>query len=650
MQALKYQNMKAVLSSLYAKITSPIQGNSIIETTSNKGSCKYGIVLLLLLFAGLKLNAQNVNKKLGDNYFNHMAYVKAIKSYEKALSKDSSDVHVLRHLAQSYKNSGNYSKAEELYNILMIENDSASMESYARLLVYNNNYNKADSIISTYQLLLSSYQRSFVDTLKNADPKFKVSTTNINTAYADHRPCFYKNDVIFSTARDTTKKEYEWNGQPYLSLYKAIVSDNGSLKNAKPFSPIDSRYHISSFQYVYNRGLAFFTINNASAFSTIKDANNEVNLGIYTSKYTKGTWQKPKPLKNISNGNFSSAHPYFSASEDRLYFSSNRPGGFGGSDIYYVEVYLEGTSEPINCGASVNTEGDEMYPFVSDEGKLYFSSDGHLGLGGLDIFSSDINDDEFGEAINLGVPVNSSRDDFSIVFKEGEPFGYFASNREGGMGDDDIYAVSMLKKQNKQIEENHEEPKDEDVVKLTEDSVEVDNTELIAVNSAAAPLPIVSATAAQTNPIPEEDLTLESLSNILLESKRTGSEINKSQFKEVKLRLYNINFDYNSWEINDEAALELDKLANMMRKNTTMTVELSSHTDSRGNDDYNMVLSQARADAVLKYVLKKGISIYRLTAHGYGEKKLLNHCSDGVSCSEELHKENRRVEALITSY
>ena len=608
---------------------------------------KVFISIYFLIITTVISYAQNVNKMLGDNYFNHLAYVKAIKHYEKALKKDSSNVHILKHLAASYKHTGDFNKAEELYGLLHIQKDTSCMQDYARLLIYNNKYHLADSVLTQFKLSLPNYNKQLIDSLMSAQPDYKVSHAGINTKYSEFRPCFSGNKLIFTSSRDTSKNEYEWNGQPYLSLFTANMTIDGKLCNVRSFSGLDSRYHISSFQHVRNRSTAIFTMNNANAFSINKNADNEVNLGIYMSKRNNGEWQKPAALEPVTGNDFSSAHPYFSEHDDRLYFSSNRPGGFGGNDIYYVEVYSEGTSEPVNCGESINTPGDEVYPFVLPDSMLYFSSDGHPGLGGLDIFSAKIDDDIFNEVRNLGAPVNSSRDDFSIVFNEDRSIGYFSSNRSGGVGDDDIYLVKKIIRP-KMMEKRSE------VVKVeVPDKQPVSNKlvglETIGIGGAginALAIPAGTASGVSSN-IP---LTIEAITALIESAKAGNGASDEDKLKNLRFRLYNIDFEFNSWEINSEAAKDLDKLADLMWKNKTMTIELSAHTDSRGDNMYNKALSQARADAALKYVLKKRISVNRIEAIGYGEQKLLNDCTDGVDCPEELHKENRRVEVLITGF
>ena len=624
-------------------------------------------ICLLFILVTIKISqAQNLNQVLGDNYFDHLAYAKAIKYYEKALKKDSVNVHVLKCLAQSYKNSGHFRKSEELYELLRVNQDTSSMEEYAHLLIYNHKYNDADSLISQFNLTLPTYNKQLIDSLMSAEPHYDVTLAGINTKYSDFRPCFLNNNLIFSSARDTSKNEYEWNGQPYLSLFMADMSEDGSLSQVRPFTKIDSRYHISSFQYVRREGLAYFTMNNANAFTTQKDANNAVNLGIYTSKLKKGIWQKPEPVDKVSNKDYTSTHPFFSPHEDRLYFSSNRPGGFGGSDIYYAEVYRNGIlSDPVNCGERINTPGDEVYPFILPDGVLYFSSNGHAGLGGLDIFCATIDDDFFSDVKNLGVPVNSSRDDFSLIFMEDQSIGYLSSNRSGGVGDDDIYLVKKIKpakaleKPGSQADDKTNEEEAEKGETIEEQAANPplagnENNDAIYRAALVVSIPTAEITQAEKMVEPaftlEKDITLESISEILDKIQPETAPLTKDQLKHLTFRLYHIIFDFNSWDINAESANELDKLVDLMKKYRSMTIELSSHTDCRGNSAYNRVLSQARADAALKYILKMGISVNRIEAIGYGEEKPLNRCIDGVDCPEGLHQENRRVEVLITGF
>ena len=287
-----------------------------------------------------------------------------------------------------------------------------------------------------------------LDKIRNQQPQFVVTPLSFNSKFADFAPMFYQDKIVFASSRDTSKLQsrvYEWNKQPYLNLYEADTVQLGTdLVDVRPFSKnINTKYHEAVTTFDPTGAVMYFTRNNYTDKNLERDSQGINRLKMYRSELEEEIWTMPKEVA-FNSLDYSVGQPALSPDGKRLYFVSDIPGGEGGTDIYFVNLLEDGSySEPINLGSKVNTKGREMFPFVTNE-KLYFASDGHLGLGGLDIFEVQIAD-SLGTAVNLGPVINTGSDDFAFIINENTNRGYFSSNRDGGSGDDDIYSFQRLK-------------------------------------------------------------------------------------------------------------------------------------------------------------------------------------------------------------
>lgn len=279
--------------------------------------------------------------------------------------------------------------------------------------------------------------------MKNKN-QFEIKNISYNTEQQDFGTSYYKDKIVFSSSRANTQfvnRKWNWNKLPYLDLYIA-ESDNSGFIKVKPFKKaINKIYHEGPATFNESGTFMVFTRNNYNSLS--KDNVNKLQL--YFSEFKNDEWSEPNPFL-FNNKEYSTGHAALTADGKTMYLASDMPGGFGGVDLYVSKLNNDNSwSEPINLGKKINTEGNEMFPFIHKDGYLFFASDGLLGLGGLDVFMSKISDDGFSNPINVGVPINSSKDDFAFILDKEMKTGYFSSNREGGEGDDDIYSFKMLK-------------------------------------------------------------------------------------------------------------------------------------------------------------------------------------------------------------
>ena len=373
----------------------------------------------------------------------------------------------------------------------------------------------------------------------------------------------------------------------------------------------------------------------------------------------------------------------------KLYFSSDADFGYGGKDLYVTNRGATGEwDSPMNLGPRVNTFDDEMFPFISKGGKLYFASNGHYGIGGLDLFKAEKRGRIFTNVSSLGYPINSGADDFSIQVVESDDdsvqiTGYMASNRKGGLGSDDIYffekrltpapklppAVYILAGT---IKEKHyvnpKDPKSEVRGLKPLGGVTIN----IFDNKSNNPYLLDEINSNELGKFeyqldPDADFLLDYHKNCYFNLKSTVSSKNLNGedgdtiyietsavldrvFEELEFTINNIYYDLAKWQIRPDAALVLDSIVNFLNQNPTLKAELGSHTDARGGDDYNANLSQKRAESAVSYLIEKGISANRLSARGYGETRLVNECTDGVDCPEEKHQENRRTTFKIIGF
>ncbi len=434
---------------------------------------KYILVIVAFLVSGSHLQASNffgnmkaeidtfmitIQHKQADKKFEGLAYAKAISKYEKLVEKGWSPDSLRQNLALSYLKVNETIKSEELYSVLVANNEAETMDIYyySQALKYNKKYEEADKWIEKYRELKNEdtrgeLQHEAAPVIKEiySKEKYKIEPAYFNSEYSEFGAIVEGDQVIFSSGRrdqSIIQYEYSWKGKPYLDVFASDIEKSALYKEPELLSKgINSRYHDGPIAYNSGGDEVFVTRNNFHLGMPKYSEKKENHFKLYLRKKEGEKWGEVEELP-FNSDEYSCGHPSISADNKTLYFASDMPGGYGGSDIYYVTRTSEGWSEPVNLGADINTEGDEMFPFISKENQLYFSSNGHLGLGGLDIFIAEKAVSGSYQVLNMGYPLNSSSDDFSFYLKEDGESGYFASNRVGGKGDDDIYEFTMLNK------------------------------------------------------------------------------------------------------------------------------------------------------------------------------------------------------------
>jgi outer membrane protein OmpA-like peptidoglycan-associated protein len=416
---------------------------------------KYISILFVILPA--LVFAQSRLEKRADKMFDHLAYVRAVEMYERAAAKQGND-HVYERIGDCYRLMGQISKSENWYGQVAkgkTPTPSAVLH-YAEALRANGKYEESQQWMTTYYSMKQDDARAKLHTdntgyftkLMGAQPYFEISSLDVNTPQADFGATFFKQQVVFASSRTpkvSVQNVHMWNDQPYLNLYVADRDAKNNLVAANPLADkLNTKYHEGPACFTADGNTLYFTRNNyfRKRFGTDKNGIN--NLKIFRAVRTNEGWKEQN--LSINSDDYSVGHPALSPDGKYLYFTSDMPGGKGLTDIYRTEVRLDGTlGAPENLGSEINTEGKEMFPFIDRDGNLFFASDGQLGLGGLDIFYATAQrNGVFGDVLNAGIPVNSSSDDFALVL-DSAGRGYISSNREGGKGDDDIYAITNVR-------------------------------------------------------------------------------------------------------------------------------------------------------------------------------------------------------------
>ena len=613
--------------------------------------------------------------KKANGYFDKMWYAEAARVYDIVLeeSEEEHTFELLSKAADAHYYSGNMEKSYKWYHELYQNHKKTITEEnffkYSHSLKATGRYKRAARITRLFRQKREKTLK--VQARKNElwDNSAYVELKNmaINSQYSDFSPMFHGDGkVVYASAMDSsflTTRRYRWNNQPFLDLYVAKENESQEdLVGTKKLSrKINTKYHEASVAFSPDQKTIYFTRNNYGKKKKLRRGKKGVNhLKIYKSQFIDGQWTKPIALP-FNSENYSNGHPSISPDGKKMYFVSDRPGGFGLTDIYVVDILEnEAFSEPKNLGKSVNTPYKEMFPFVTEK-SIYFSSDRTMGNGGLDVYKSDYSGDLVNVAINMGQPINSNRDDFSYIIDEESQKGYFASNRKGGKGDDDIYSFKNLTNLNiiAGVVENIENEEvlsnvavalfneeGEKLLETTTDSLGNFSFEELLPTKKYHVVSLKEGFLEEKTPV-----TTKKNERIFVKQSITPiRELIVRENEELKINLENIYFDFDKFNIKSQSAAELDKLVALMNDNPEMVIRIESHTDSRGSRAYNKYLSNKRAQSSRDYIISKGIDASRIeSAIGYGEERLLNDCGDGTRCSRDGHLLNRRSEFIIVN-
>lgn len=619
---------------------------------------KRNTYLLLLILISQMLLAQKNNGKKADKLFADKAYVEAARLYEKL----GLGQHVLQNLGDCYYFNNEMNFAEKPYaNLISTYKDSVKPEyyfRYAHVLNGIGNSDRADAMMSKYKGFVVDTKK-FKQHLNSIVPyNYTVKKLSKNSD-GDFGIAIYGDKIIFASLRSATSPTYKWNGKPYLDLFEATISKEGMLENIKPLSKeINTKTHESSAVFTKDQKTMYFNRTGDKRVSVGGEVFASVK--IFRAQLENNEWTNITEMP-FSSDQFSTQHPALSPDEKRIYFSSDRPDSLGSFDIYYADIHEDGTyGEPVNLGSNINTLHREQFPFIAEDNTLYIASDGHQGLGGLDIFMARSYDDVYAKPINLGETINTGKDDFSYVLKEADSLGYFSSNRDGG---DDLFSFVRSKNPRRfTVEGDVRDKNTKELLPGTIVTLYDEDDKLIGqiVVGRDADYVFNSEPNKKYKMVAERDFYASK--KIDFETKDDGQirfnielEIESYEDAEeiiikkddglVYIELENIYFDFNKWEIKQEAANTLKVLVDIMKKYPRMEIELGAHTDSRASEVYNLRLSHNRANAALEFLVENGISRSRLRSKGYGKRVQLIKCGD--DCTETEHSINRRCEFII---
>nr|WP_199158727.1 OmpA family protein [Pedobacter sp. ASV2] len=638
-------------------------------------------LVLFILSVSLSARGQFITKE-ADHQYDLFNYSKAIDLYEQAWKKKES-LHSAERLAYAYLQLGNYKQAESWYAQAVKKPGSKDINilNYARALQSNSKYREAKveylSYIDKNKEVTESQRNvwllscdSALKWMKNPKPVQLTNCKALNSAQADWGGVNYQGGVVFTSSRpnknieinkpffkfDAAKlpdeKKDGGSGGGYLKLYsKAANSDSIKLF---PFQS-GTNYHVGSASFTADGKTMYFTLTRIpDPVEKVKIDPATINVEVWSStENADGVRNAPISFKYNKAQEYSIGDPFISADGNSLYFASNMPGGKGGTDLYVCLKTDDGEwGLPQNL-KDVNTAGNERSPMFDSNNNFYFSTDGRVGMGGLDVFRALRIGGGIGHIENMGYPFNSPQDDFAFSLTEKGGTGYLSSNRDGGLGGDDIYAIDQksilaFRLTGRIYDRKTGQPLSGAIVNLSKVNggslkVESDDNGEYGFNLDKESEYNVSAEKTGYRKDTENLATIGLGVSAVVNQNLTleAIEINKA------IRLENIYYDFDKWTIRADAVVELDKLVKVMKENPTVWIEIGSHTDSRGKDDYNLSLSQKRAESAVEYIVLRGIDKNRIEAKGYGGTRLLNKCSKGVECTDQEHQLNRRTELKI---
>ncbi|MCH8902658.1 MAG: OmpA family protein [Bacteroidetes bacterium] len=622
----------------------------------------------------------------GDQAFAKKKYFVAVQLYEEEIlhvKSESGKAVLAFKIAESYRSMNMIDEAAKWYKEAVKKNfGSEANFKYAQILKSQEKYTKAIEAFNTYKDLQPGNTDKAdreIEGCKDA-MDWKRMKTNfllepldaVNTKYADYSPVIYGEDVVFASDRSqaTGSDIYDWTGEEFSDIFITKTDASGELSKPELFENnnlINTDAHEGGVCFNHDLTEMYFT-------RCGSEGKTDDYCDIYVSRLSADdSWSEPELLPffgdSINNG-----HPSLSIDGSQLFFSSDVAGGFGGKDLYVSDRTADGWSYPVNMGSKINTAGDEMFPFIYIDGSIYFSSNGHIGMGGLDLYHAERKNKGW-VVSNMQYPMNSGADDFGMVFEEKdilgefgyfESTGYFSSTRDGGKGNDDIYKFTVEKPAFFLLEVNilekvFQKPDDPNSKVIDYKPLEAANIRLTIGDSLMHSVFTDETGMMRFRLQPKSEYQVVSSKEDYL-TKSEGVYTTKfkymknmaitisleiimdKKYDSIPIVIRNVYYDFDSYYIRADAAKELDTLALMLLDNPNIQVEIGSHTDSRGSFSYNEKLSQKRAEACVKYLVSKGVARTRLVAKGYGEVDLkVKRCTDGADCTEKEHQRNRRT-------
>ncbi|MCX2838494.1 OmpA family protein [Salinimicrobium sp. MT39] len=624
------------------------------------------LYIILFLFAFLSIEAQESKLDKAERQYENYGYINAREIYLKVAQKGFESEELFQRLGNSYYFNAAYEDALVWYKKLFALNSNQEEEylrRYAQCLQAVGESKNAKKIYNLFEKHKELSVEDYAYLIDQNSGRYSIDILRgVNTDGREFGHTFQNGKLIYASTQDTSnfiQRNSSWDGLNFLNLYEVQMQEDSTLSSPKKLKGIvNGKYHESSAAITKDGQTLYFTGSNRSS-----NKPENQNLKIYRAHLKDGKWEDLEDLA-INIEGYSTAHPALDKEEKLLYFTSNRPGGYGESDIYRTSINTDGSlNEPENLGSKINTKGKETFPFVSDENELYFSSDGHYGLGGLDVFYVKMEDSGFSNILNVGRPVNSYADDFSFGINSDSKMGFFSSNRthDRTFELDNIYVFKEDQEiidgyksiiSGRVIDEDGGKPLMNATIKLYNGEALLDSTSTDAAGNysiAVNYFDIYRLQAAKENYDAKEKWS---------EDRAKSQEINFSLKRNILaltpgtdisslLNIKYILFDFDRTNIRDDAEIELEKLLAVMQEYPELKIEIRSHTDSRGADAYNKLLSERRALSTKQYLVDKGIDKQRLSTKGLGEERLLNNCGNDENCPAEEHQKNRRSEFVI---
>lgn len=614
--------------------------------------------------------SQQGKQKKADTLFNKFSFVKAADVYKELIQNNYNKDYAVRRLADCYAYLRDSRNAARYYK-QAVKQDNIPIEyyySYAQALrgikdykesrVWMERFKDSGGVANTENF---GRDANFITNVFNAKQQYFLTRVGFNSKFSDFGAYEHHGKVYFTSSRDegvSVKRLYGWNEQPFLDVY---VTDKDAktldVVQSKVKGDVNSIYHDGPVTITKNGRTMYFSRNNVEDNIQGTDRKGISHVKIYRATLRDSLWTDVEDL-SINNSEYSVQHPALNSDDTKLYFASDMPGGYGGSDIYVVDINVDGSlGTPKNIGNIINTKDSEGFPFMNNEGTLFFASDGHLGLGLLDIYGSiEDENNEIIDVLNLGLPVNSNSDDFSFSMSQDGLSGYFASNRSGGRGDDDIYGfyrIPLLHVEGVVSDAINTKPIANSVITLFDANdkqiayMVTDEYGYYSINvDRNTDYKIVGSQKKYINDYREfTTKNIETKTQIIV----ADLLLNPVQDVVILAELNTIYFDFDKHNIREDAALELDKIVNLMINDyPKMVIKIESHTDSRGSLTYNDRLSIDRANATYEYLVSKGVDASRITEHqGFGERMLTNGCEDNANCEEDDHQLNRRTQFIV---
>lgn len=618
---------------------------------------KKNTVLLFFMLISFSLLAQNKFTNVADNLFERYEYVKASREYLLLVEKENADGYVYKQLGECYYNMFNVVEAVKWYaQAVKTEQDAETYFNYAQMLKENARYEEANVQMKIFATKVPTDQRA-IDFNKNPDylpslidkkKLFDVKILNVNSDKSDFGAILYNDILYFSSARNVGGKKYGWNEEPFLDIYQSNLKADGSFSEPTPISELNSRFHEGPVSITSDGNTIYFSSESFNSNSFEQNKSKRLKFGqvhLFTAKKENGKWIAITPLP-FNDKKYSTSNPSIDKEGKTLYFSSNMPGSIGGIDIWKVRVNSDGTyGVPENLGNKINTAGDESFPFVTDDNVLYFASNGLTGFGGFDVFLVDLNKNDV--PVNVGKPVNTERDDFALTYNATKQLGYVSSNRSG---EDHIYSAIPICKG--QIKVMVKSLKDDTILANSKVLILDENSNVIGTQISNEKGEVVYDVDCEKIYIIEtfkdgyitQKMPLAKFVGGVITVNVTIKPIDVV-VTETEIILNPIYFDFNKSNITKQGAEELDKLVYVMTQNDKLKIYVKSHSDSKGDDKYNLNLSDKRAKATVQYVISKGIDASRISGKGFGETELKIDCKN--KCTDEQNAINRRSEFLL---